>query len=95
MSNVSILFQIIQLVIPMVLTLAILGVIIAMMIGSPYCHYVSLVADASTDKGKENLARYLAKKTGGRKIDADRSWRSFMPAARDLHRKHVTKRTAL
>jgi hypothetical protein len=63
------------------------------MVGSPYCRYVSLVADADTDKGKENLARYLAQKTGGRKIDVNQSWRSFIPAARELHKKHVSKKT--
>lgn len=91
MSNVEIMLNIFSHLIPVVLTAAILFVGVALMVGSPYCHYVNLVSDA-TDEGKENLAKYLARRAGGRKIDNNQSWRSFIPAAKDLHKKHVNKK---
>jgi len=74
------------------MTLAILITIIALIIGVPYCRYVDKLANAHTDKGKEDLAKYLAHRTGGRKIDVENLWRSFLPAARDLHKDHLKKR---
>lgn len=81
--------------IPFVITLVMVGIGIAMFVGTPYCRYVAYVAQADTHAGKEQLARYLASKTGGRKINVEDSWRSFLPAARDLHRAHMAKRNQM
>lgn len=92
MSTFDIFLTIASHLIPVVLTILVLAIAVIFMIGSPYCRYVSLVSDAGSEKGKERLARHLAKETGGRKIDANQSWRAFLPAARDLYKKHECKK---
>lgn len=54
-------------------------------IGFPYCQYIYYLSQSGTKQGNEELAKYLAKRTGGRSINVDDSWRSFIPAAIDLH----------
>lgn len=78
--------------IPFLITVIIIGVAITVLIGGPYCRYIAIVSNADTDEGREELAKYLAKKAGGRKINVEHTWRSFLPAARDLHKSHVYKR---
>lgn len=81
--------------IPFLITIAIIVSIIAIVVGGPYLKYVSFVSKADTEKGREELAKYLAHKTGGRKIDVEHTWPSFLPAARDLHKAHMEKRRQL
>lgn len=92
MSDLTVVLEIVNRTIPVILTLFLLGLGVILYIGAPLCQYVSLVSDADTDKGKEKLAKYLAKQTGGRNIDTEESWKHFVPAARDLHKRHVIKK---
>lgn len=94
MSMIEIVIGIVNHTLPVIITLGIILIAVCLKVGFPYCQYVSLVSQADTDKGKEELARYLAKQAGGRKIDTNKSWRSFMPAARDLHKNHVKKKAS-
>ena len=89
------LFNFLNHFIPLLITLVAVVVAIAMIVGMPYCRYVAFVSQADTDKGKEELAKYLAQKTGGRKINVDQTWRSFLPAAHDLHKTHLERRNQL
>ncbi len=82
-------------VIPLIITLFALLILVALAVGTPYCRYVSFVSNAGTKEGKEDLAKYLAHKAGGRKIRVEHTWRSFLPAATDLHAAHVEKRNKL
>lgn len=78
--------------VPVFILIAILVIGIALYIGTPYCRYIHFVAESDNPKGIEDLAKYLAKKTGGRKINVDNTWESFIPAAQDLHLNHVYRR---
>lgn len=90
MTAFDLTFEIANRIIPILLTLMLVVGAIAVIVGAPYCRYISLVSDADTDK--TDLAKYLAKKAGGRNISTDTSWPSFVPAAKELHQRHMDKR---
>jgi len=78
--------------VPVLLTLVVVTVAVVLVASAPYLKYVLYVSEADTPKGREDFARYLAKKTGGRKINVDDNWPAFIKAAKDLHTSHVNNR---
>jgi len=57
----------------------------------PQLHYIKLVTDAVDEKGVRELAQYIAKKTGGKHINTDAVWESFVPAARAIRARYELK----
>ncbi len=91
----SLLITVISHILPMVLLIVGFGMISILFYGTPYLKYLNLVSQADTNEGQEDFAKYLAKKTGGRKIDVNQSWKSFLPAAKDIHKIHIDRRNNL
>lgn len=77
--------------IPIILTLFGIVVLVATLIGAPYCRYVALLAQADTVQGRKDFAKHLADRAGGRKIDNGNAWSSFVPAAEKLYKRHTEK----
>jgi len=86
--------DIISRILPLIVIL-LLGVgVVTWKIGGPYCQYIYYLSQSGSEKGNEDLAKYLAKTTGGKSINVDDSWPSFLPAAMDLHSSFIkTKNT--
>lgn len=75
-------------------TLGVLGALIVLFFISkikPYLNYVKLLANADTPEGRVELAKYIARQTGGKKIDTDALWEAFLPAAEALFKLHQTR----
>lgn len=85
-------FQFINHTLPIVITLLIFIGAIALMIGIPYCRYIYFLTIPNTEEGDESLAKYLAKKVGGRGINVDNDWQSFIPAAKTLRNSHISRK---
>jgi hypothetical protein len=87
-------------VVPVIVTLIVVGFAAVFFVGLPYLHYTYLVANADSEYGIQELAKYLAHRTGGRKINVDDKWQSFVPAAKVLgeayeYKHYVRKHTDL
>lgn len=78
---------------PVAVTVFFFAIIFAWRIGIPYLTYVHLVADADSEEGINILAKYLAERTGGRRINVSEHWESFIPAAKSLHKAYVRQHT--
>ena len=76
---------------PFILTLFFVSAFIFFVIGRPYIRYIALVSNASNPEGVSKLARYLAHKTGGRRINVDEIWEQFIPIAEKLYKVHKTR----
>ena len=82
------LFNLVDHILPLMITLTVLvmvGIFVAM---RPTIKKAFLVAQANTQSGIEDLARYMAKKTCGRNADVESYWHKFIPAAKALSDKH-------
>lgn len=77
---------------PVAVTMLFCLILVFLIVGVPYLRFTALVADADSEEGIKILAQYLARHTGGRKINVDKLWESFIPAARSLHKEYVSKR---
>ncbi len=78
-------------------TLGVLGALISLFFISkikPYLSYVKLLANADTPEGQVELAKYIARQTGGKKIDTDALWEAFLPAAKALSELHLSRKSA-
>ena len=76
---------------PTIITIVVTLSLIFITKGLPYLRYVRLVANAKDEESINNLAKYLAKHTGGKHIDVDPAWRSFIPAATEIHELYLHK----
>lgn len=85
----------VQLTDHLVPTLGVLGALVALFFISkikPYLSYVKLLANADTPEGQTELAKYIARQTGGKKIDTEALWEAFLPAAEALFKLHQTRK---
>jgi len=79
---------------PIIITLLFLLIVAALYVGAPYCRYIYHLTIPSSEEGNESLAKYLAKKTGGRGINVDDNWQSFLPAAKNLRESHLSRKNS-
>lgn len=79
-------------ILPIIVTFLFVAILFAWRVGIPYLTYVSLVANADSDEGVDQLAKYLAHRTGGHRINVDDQWESFIPAAKALHKAYYKKK---
>jgi hypothetical protein len=70
---------------PVMITVGLFLAMTFFYIGLPYLHYIKFVAAAKDEEGINNFAKYLASQTGGKHIDVNDAWESFIPAADKLH----------
>lgn len=87
--------EVIERLLSISLTCFLAVIVAAILWGLPKMNMIERIVRADTKEGREDLARYMARKTGGKKIDLDDTWRSFIPAARSAHASHLKKRREL
>lgn len=77
----------------LLVTLLVIGLLFVVFVGYPYLRYIYLVANADTTEGVNRLAKHLAHRTGGKKINVDDHWPDFIPAAQGLHNRYKHRLT--
>lgn len=85
------LFHLADHLIPLLITLGIIVAVIAFWIGKPYLRYIDLVSKADNQEDLNELAKDLAEKAGGKRVDTSSTWESFLPAALVLRLTHMDR----
>lgn len=91
MQHVHLVVQLLDHVLPIMITLLMILGVVAVYVGGPICRYVAMVSSAGNEEGREEFAKYLANKRGSSNRDVNQTWQSFIPAAGDLYRTHRAK----
>ena len=95
MNSILSVFNLVDHIIPVLITLAVIVAVVMYRIGFPYLRHIYLVSQASNFDGEMRLARHLARQAGGKRIEVSELWTGFIPAARALHADHVIKRDSV
>ena len=91
MQHIHLVIQLLDHILPIFISVFVAIIVVALIVAGPINRYVAMVASADTVQGREDLAKYLAGKPGGSKIDVHQTLQSFIPAAGDLYRTHCAK----
>lgn len=67
---------------PIAISVMLLLMVVAVILCGRQLQYIALVADATDDEGVDELAKYMARRNGGKHIDTTNLWESFVPAAK-------------
>lgn len=92
MTDVSFAATFLSHIVPVAITALVLLAIWAFRTYGPQLHYIALVSQATNDTGVIALAKYMAKKNGGKHIDTDHCWEAFVPAARAVSAQYRQKK---
>jgi hypothetical protein len=81
-TDMSSLMTIANHILPVVLTSVAVFATWVVKVYFPQLHYIALVVEADDDAGIVKLAKYMALRNGGKNINTEQLWESFIPAAK-------------